>query len=127
MIFDYTDLLGKKFKVGGRGAAEFDCYGLAMEVYKRLGRTLPECGAAHDNARLHGCFLDVIPAFQKLEKPEPYCLVAFYIKPPYVSHVGVLLDDCRRFLHIMPSTMVSVATLFDPRWLRRVEGFYVTR
>lgn len=35
-------MLGKPYKVHGRGPDSFDCYGLVIEVEKRLGRELPD-------------------------------------------------------------------------------------
>ena len=41
-LLDINDLLGKPYKLHGRGPDGYDCYGLVIEVEKRLGRVLPD-------------------------------------------------------------------------------------
>ena len=42
-MIDYSDLIGVPFKNQGRDKnIGLDCYGLVMEVYKKLGIQLPE-------------------------------------------------------------------------------------
>ena len=39
----YTDLLNARFQYNARGENNrYDCYGLCMEVSRRMGRELPE-------------------------------------------------------------------------------------
>ena len=121
----YSDLLGCEFKYGGRSKDEgFDCYGLAIEIYKRLGITLPDFGTAfqaHEQDKLVICGQK---SFVKLEKPEPYCIVCLVIRPPYVSHVGIVLPDLNKFLHTMHKIKVCVERLNSPQWNHRIRGFY---
>ena len=42
MLLDITDLLGKPYKAHARGPEAYDCYGLVIEVEKRLGHTMPD-------------------------------------------------------------------------------------
>jgi cell wall-associated NlpC family hydrolase len=37
---EVLDLLNKPYKLNGRGPDSYDCWGLVMEVYRRLGITL---------------------------------------------------------------------------------------
>lgn len=62
--------------------------------------------------------------FVSLPKPEPWCVVTFAIHPRFVSHVGVVLDDCRRFIHIMEKTSVTAERLDALEWAPRIKGFY---
>lgn len=34
----YRDLLGKPYRIGARGTKEFDCYGVVLEILRRLER-----------------------------------------------------------------------------------------
>ena len=42
MLLNINDLLGKPYKTHGRGPDGYDCYGLVIEVERRLGRNLPD-------------------------------------------------------------------------------------
>ena len=62
--------------------------------------------------------------FIRLDKPEKYCLVTLKIKPPYVSHVGVILEDCNSFLHISKNSKSVIERLSDRFWTKRIDGFW---
>ena len=50
-MIDYSDLIGVPFKNRGRDKnTGLDCYGLVMEVYKKIGIQLPEYYADWNNA-----------------------------------------------------------------------------
>jgi cell wall-associated NlpC family hydrolase len=38
---DLNDLIGRPYRYGARGPAEFDCWGLVLEVRRRLGLATP--------------------------------------------------------------------------------------
>ena len=42
MDFYVDDLLGKPYEEHGRGPDAYDCYGLVIEVERRLGKALPD-------------------------------------------------------------------------------------
>ena len=42
MLIELSDLLGKPYVLHGRGPDGYDCYGLAIEVERRLGKELPD-------------------------------------------------------------------------------------
>ena len=119
----YTDLLGKGFEYGARGPGKYDCYGLCMEIYRRLGRKLPEFGSAVMPSLIDKMVAENKPVFIELLVPEPWCLVLFRVRPPYVSHVGVVLEDRMRFIHIMRNTSVCIERLDALEWKRRIAGF----
>lgn len=122
----YEDLLGKQYKHNGRGPDFFDCWGLSMEIYRRLGLSLPEfLPEKPDPSVLDGVINDAKSIFGELASPEPYCLVTFIIRYPYVSHVGVILDNPGYFIHIREKTRVTVERLEN--WKRRVGGYYKKR
>jgi cell wall-associated NlpC family hydrolase len=119
----FSDLLGKKFAYGARGPEAYDCYGLCMEIYRRLGKKLPDFGSAVMPSLIDRMVSDRRPLFQELLVPEPWCLVLFKVRPPYVSHIGVVLDDKTRFIHIMRNISVAIERLDAPEWKRRIAGF----
>lgn len=121
----YGDLIGKQFVPGGRGPDGFDCYGLVKEIYRRRGIELPEYDYdSPDNFSLvHQLIHGEKDLFETLGKPEPFCLVLFAILPPYVSHIGVVLEDCNSFIHASEKVCVAVEKLDHLIWERRIRGF----
>lgn len=143
--FDYIDLLGKRFEYGGRGPDAYDCYGLYMEIQRRRGVIVPDVNSPSEAEKIHkivvgatlcGC-PDVVAAekagghagpplrefFRQIESPEPFCIVTFMVRPPFTSHVGTVLPDCTRFIHIMAKRSVAVERLDSDDWSRRIRGF----
>jgi cell wall-associated NlpC family hydrolase len=128
----YTDLLGAEFEYGARGPDKFDCGGLCLEIYRRLGKKLlaastPGTGDCSDGdlrIRQEVLLDSFAKNFEKIEKTEPYCLASFIIRYPFVTHVGVVLDDCRRFIHILDAGKVVVSRLDDKIWNRRLHSFW---
>jgi cell wall-associated NlpC family hydrolase len=122
---DLTDLIGKKFNYGGRGPMEYDCYGLVMEIYRRSGIYLPDFGSSPSAPWLHRMISEGKKLFLELPKPEPFCLVTFAIRPPFTTHIGVVLEDSYRFIHIMTKTEVTIERLDSPLWKKKITGYFV--
>ncbi len=119
----YSDLLGKEYRHNGRGPDHYDCWGLCMEVYKRLGLVLPEyLPQTQDPACIHGVVNGARGEFVEIVKPVPYCLATFMVRPPYVTHVGVVLDE-NKFIHLMRKSRVTIERL--DLWAKRIKGFYI--
>lgn len=124
MMLNYEDLLGKPFRYGGRGSDDYDCYGLAMEISRRLGKELPDFCSPTEAGLIHQVYTEGKDLFKALDKPEPYCIVAFRIHPRYTSHMGVVLEDCNRFIHILKGTSVCIERLDSLLWEKKISGFY---
>ncbi|WP_298434601.1 NlpC/P60 family protein [Geobacter sp.] len=120
---DCTDLLGRPFAYGGRGPDAYDCYGLAMEVCRRAGIDLPEWRSVCEPVLIQDGFEAGKEFFEELAGPQPFCIVLLMVRPPYVSHCGVMLDG-GRFIHIMERTRVTIERIDGLAWRRRVRGFY---
>ncbi len=119
------DLFSAKFADGGRGPKEYDCFGMFEELCRRRGIVLPpeenpigeaEKGAAIAAAIERGEWV-------KLDKPEPGCGVAFCVAPPFVTHIGMVLED-GKFIHIRKGAGVAVERLDHPLWRGCIAGFY---
>ncbi len=123
-MLNLGDLIGKPFSYGGRGPGEYDCYGLCMEVYRRLGRRLPEFGAAVQPHVIDAMIGEASQFFRKIDAPAPHCLVTFMVRPPYTSHIGVVLDDRIRFIHVSRTIRTCIERMDSPLWQRRVTGYY---
>jgi murein DD-endopeptidase len=128
----YLDLLGKEFQYGGRGPDAYDCYGLVIETRKRAGLFIPDDYASPSEGEedckvlIEGCF-DAEKAssrFRELARPQPFCLVTFKIQPVFTTHIGMVLKDAVRFIHVLPRLRVAVERLDSPIWRHRVDGFW---
>lgn len=127
MNLDLSDLmLDKQFVAGGRGPRDYDCWGICCEVYRRLDKELPDnyplpVGTDRIDKAVRGEMDN--PHFVRLDRPEPPCLVALMVRPPYVSHIGVMISD-HEFVHILAKQGVTVAKTTDTFWKKRIYGFY---
>lgn len=120
----FEDLLGVPWLRGGRDEKGMDCYGLAMEVRKRIGDPVPEYNSPDDENSVIASFLKEIDVAEKLLQPVPFCFVAFRLFSPYVNHIGVVLNDCDHFIHIIKEETVRIEKLSSFFWKGRIVGFY---
>ena len=124
------DLLGKPFKLGGRGPQVYDCWGLCLELGKRVGLQFPEEFTPEDSeeqAKMIAKWRD--KNFVRIEKPQAYCIVTMSIEmpAPFVDHCGFVLEDCKKFVHILRQHSV-VRQRLDHRILKnKIQGFYKLR
>jgi cell wall-associated NlpC family hydrolase len=117
------DLIGVPYEKHGRTVKGLDCYGLVQVIYDRLGQELPNFPDDYmELVDIHTTINKNKSKFIELEKPEPFCIVTFSIIPPYVTHLGVVLEDCKRFIHIMEKRNVTIEKL--DKWQKRLRGFY---
>jgi cell wall-associated NlpC family hydrolase len=119
-----NDLIGIPYKPHGRDSREgLDCWGLAIEIYRRMGKTLPDyvydTTDTASNVKTGERIFATVPT-TKLEKPEPWCLIELTIlgEP---SHVGIYLGS-GDFIHASKKTGVAVDKIF--RWKKRIAGYY---
>ncbi len=127
MSLNYTDLLGKPFVNGGRGPEEYDCYGLATEVFRRFGVDLPDYRVSCENASRINSTIDAERSrWIRCEKPQAPSLVVLRFNSRYYNHVGVYIGN-GRFIHTAKKTGVRIDKVYDIYWKNRIEGFYVPR
>lgn len=100
--FTISDLIGVRFTSHGRSIEEgFDCYGLAIEVSKRLGHTLKDLWYETSCAETFTENADaVIAANDVIETNELELgnLIVFLNSNNNMVHIGVMLDD-ELFIH----------------------------
>jgi murein DD-endopeptidase len=123
---EYADLLSARYKEGGRGPDFYDCWGLAAECLKRQGVSI-HCSETPQGLTLKSLAVKSALHSGNWRTCEPIygSLVAFKIYPPYVSHIGIVMPDGRRFLHIGEGvSRPTVVSLNDPNWFHRIAGFY---
>lgn len=124
---DYSDLIGKPFKLGARGPKFYDCWGLCLELGRRVGLKLPEHftpDANEDQDKTIRMYRD--KDFVKIEEPEPYCIAVYSLAvvPPAVDHCGFILEDCKKMLHTIKQHSVCVIRLDNTIIKRKLCGYY---
>jgi len=120
---DYTDLLDKPFKLGARGPDKYDCWGLCLEIGKRVGIDYPLFFTPTETEEQDQAIKVVSESlFEEIDKPEPYCIATFRIHPPFVDHCGIVLFDTFYFLHTITNHRV-VRQRLDV-YNKRLYGFY---
>ena len=122
-MINVKDLVGVPYKDYGRSKEGLDCYGLAIEVLRRAGKTLPDI--FYDSALIESKLaikstLESSIPNTVLEKSEEAAIVEILIvgQP---SHCGVCLDNAT-FIHAMKQVGVVVEPLY--RYNSRIKGFY---
>ena len=127
------DLLDARFEPLGRGPAGYDCYGIYLEVNRRLGRAIEDFGSIMpDNYRaIHDHINGRRTKYRRRdagEIPQAGDLVLFFgLSKPFCEHIGVMLDK-RRFLHSCAGNVgAHVSKLTHPLWRDSIEGIYEYR
>ena len=130
-MIDYSDLIGVPFKNQGRDKnTGLDCYGLVMEVYKKIGIQLPEYYADWDNVEKINSIIQQEVGTSLWKKvdgshiPIP-CVMAirFGVPKGVVNHTGVYVGN-GKFIHIRENVGVCVDRISSPAWKKQIEGFY---
>lgn len=123
-----NDLIGVPFKDSGRSIDGFDCYGLAMEVFKRYGITIPEFHACcEDFTKIDGIIAEQRARWKRVELPDlpvPCLVVIKFNHPVLCNHTGVYIGE-GRFIHIRQKIGVNIDMIDSPVWHKKIEGFYV--
>jgi len=124
-VLDYEDLLGTPWKKAGRTVSGLDCYGLVKILCARIGVELPEISITPEDNREIDALVKkgAVSIGEPIDRSEPYCLVTFAIRPPYESHIGLVLPE-GRFIHVLRNREVAVERLSHPYWRGKVSGFY---
>lgn len=122
----YNDLIGIPFVRGGRTAKGLDCYGLAMEVFRRNGVEIPEYDVDYtDEVKINKAINDgaVSERWKKIETPTVPCLLTIRFAQGFVNHVGVYIGN-GRFIHTRERVGVCIERTNSPAWRGLIEGYY---
>lgn len=110
------DLLGVRFKNHGRSIEEgFDCYGLAIEVSKRLGHTLIDLWYKKSDEETFAMNVDSIckkmcEEIEETDEQELGNLILFADNEGRMVHIGVILEE-DLFIHTVPNGGVMVTRI----------------
>ncbi len=117
----------KVFVPGGRGPVEFDCWGFCREAYRQFGKDLPREYASpidtKERALLVGQYANS-DEFLEIPEVEIPCLVTIAIRPPFFSHIGVMITPTT-CIHILEKVGVSTFNIRTHiSWKNRIGKFY---
>lgn len=107
--FNFYDLLGVPYKKGGRDKDGFDCYGLVIECYYRMGISLPskeDDWKASNSLKMGFVKHDII-------------LPADIIEIDDNNHVGVAING-KHFIH----ATINRGVVVSPIKAYRITGVY---
>jgi len=117
------DLIMARYEEGARGPEAYDCFGLFAELCRRRGMPIPDHPSPADLRLREAKIMEVaINEWEPLRQPEVGCAVVIRIGP-WVSHIGMVIEG-NKFIHANKSTGITVASLDDVLWVRRIAGFY---
>lgn len=131
MSNQFSKYLLIRFRDGGRDASGCDCWGLIRLVYKReFNIDLPDYKISCLDAKLIDGAIDVQrPLWRRIKTPQAPCIVLMRnhpYDPTICNHFGVYVGN-DKFLHTSRGTGAMITRLTDPRWLYKIEGFYVPK
>lgn len=123
--------LGTPYKRKGTDRSGIDCFNLCRALNREIGQIdLPPFESPDPDDPKQWSIIDRIirdakSGFERLAEPEQFCLVTFIIYPPYITHIGFVLEDKRHFLHILNKKQgVTIGELDSLSWRHRIEGYY---
>jgi len=125
---DLSDLIGRPYKAGGRGPANYDCWGICIAAAARASIMLPDIDVP-DGDELKGKAIadQKQNNFRKIGSARPYAIALFRIiddDGQIKWHVGLVLENCRSFIHTTGKMGCNISSLTDPVWRLFLEGFY---
>ena len=117
-----ADLVGKPYRLDGRGPSEYDCAGLFVEVQRRLGWEVLIPATPHTAERQARAMLHILGTrWWQVQHPAPGRCVYF----PQELHVGTMLDG-NRFLHTSEEHGAAFVDALDaPQWAHKQREFYI--
>ena len=124
----FLDLVGSPYVADARGPAAFDCLGLAIEMQRRLGRTVPEFVSREEELHRQLAEGGFLAGCSRLERAEAGCVALFKMprldRERGMHHLGTMLDPFR-MLHTSAQTGGAVIeSILGPLWQLRCMGFY---
>ncbi len=127
-----NDLIGVPFVDGGRDKTTgFDCWGLALEVFRRHGVSLPDYKiGCTESSRIDSKMTDERPLWLRIDNgggkdiPCPALVVIRFNTGVLCNHVGVYIG-AGRFIHTRQKVGANIDRIDSPAWRRIIEGYYI--
>lgn len=110
------DLIGKKYLRNGRGPDAYDCYGLVIEIARRMGKTVKDM-ASCDRTEIERQVSTL--GLVRIDAPSEWCVVET-VGPDGGLHLGVVLPGLRQMIH----SVYGHGVIVSPLCAYRARGFY---
>ena len=120
---EYNDLINRKYQDFCNDSQDDGCYGLCMEVCRRLGIDLPDYRSLAIEISNQEKIEKYKSRFQKIDLPRSGDLLLIRSMDGDKYHIAVMIDR-RRFLHATREHNVFMARLNHPLYRDRIEGIY---
>lgn len=121
-MIEVRDLIGIPYKVHGRDRNGMDCYGLAIEVLKRCGYTLPD--VFYDDIEKNTCekirIINKGLPLIKMQNPEENCIILMNSKG-YENHIAIYLGEG---MMIHSTRLAGVVVEQISKYQKLVTGYY---
>jgi cell wall-associated NlpC family hydrolase len=118
---DYSDLLGLPFKRGARGPDQYDCYGLAREMFRRAGVVVPDFTSPGTIEHTAALISSACQSWRKVPIGTVGALITFRVDG-VGAHVGYMLGG-DRFIHAIEPEGVTTERLTNNYRLRPVASY----
>lgn len=125
----FSDLIDKPFSDFGRGPDVYDCWGVFLEVNRRVGRNAPDYHdmiCPSDIAGIEMEYQRHRHEWSRIEQPEAAAGDLVVIKrmdDPRGFHFGVMIGPVE-FLHCTPGSGVKMERIDHPIRRQLIKGIY---
>lgn len=124
-MIELNDLIGKPFDPDGYGPDNYSCYGLAVEVFKRYGVTIPRTNisvCACQDASQQEIQTNLMAYWAETDTLlAPTGLVIRSGNPDFANHLGVYIGN-GRMIHITINRNVVIDRISS--WKNKIIGYY---
>lgn len=119
----FHDLLGKPFEALGRGPDSYDCWGLVIEVSKRLGREVPDYEInPGDSKAIYSKYYEVELEYDVVSVPKEGDIV-LYKRMDGGLHFGIMINF-HKMLHVSKSLGVHKIDIYNPVMKQLIQRIY---
>lgn len=123
---NFEKYIGIPYVEKGRDETGADCWGLVRLIYKNeLNIDLPSFSAEYDtsdNERLEELFAQYKEGWESTDSAEVGDVVIFRVFG-YESHIGICIGE-NKFLHVREGRDTVIESLDNPKWSKRITGFF---
>lgn len=122
-MFKYDDLSDRRYEEFCSNSQDDGCYGLCMEVCRRIGIDLPDYRSLAIEISNQDKIKKYKTRFQKIDQPRAGDLVLIRSMNSEKFHVAVMIERSR-FMQATREHGVFSARLNHPLYRDRIEGIY---